>query len=364
MEIKVKAVEDIPQKSRAQVEEELLQKHEENISSEDPKEKVTIEETKTEVVENSTKPDFGEEQVLSFIKDRYDKEINSLNDLFEQKNNNEDLPADVKSYLDYKKETGRSYDDYMALNRDFSKENPESVLFNYYSQNEPDLTKDEVQFLIDSKFKTDENVDSETAIKQKGIEKKKEISKALKYFEEQKSKYKSPVESTEDTSFKSSDDYKAYLEYKKETLKNSENIKRRSENFKSKTNDLFGEEFKGFKFNIEDKDYVFTPGDRNELNKAQSDISNFLNKFTNEQGELSDVNGYHRSLALAMNPDKFAKYFYDAGKSEALDNQNKKMKNIDLKMRSAPESTSKQGLKIKAMTPTSRRGLVIKSNKT
>jgi len=356
MEIKVKAVEDVPQKSVQQVEEELLQKHEEQVEEK-------IEEPKEEVVVENTTPELGEEQVLSFIKERYDKEINSLNDLMDQKNNNEELPGDIKAYLDYKKETGRGYDDFMALNKDYSQEDPESVLFKYYAEQEPELDNEEIKFLIDSKFRADENVDSEYAIKQKGIEKKKELSKALKYFEDQKSKYKSPVESTEETSFKSSDDYKAFLEYKEENLKNSELLKKRSESFKDKTTNLFGEEFKGFKFKIEDKDYVFTPGDRNELMKSQSDIGNFLNKFTNDQGELSDVNGYHRSLALAMNPDKFAKFFYDAGKSEALDNQNKKMKNIDLKMRSAPETTVKQGLKIKAVTPTSRRGLVIKSNR-
>lgn len=360
MEIKVKAVDDVPQKSVQQVEEELLQKHEEQVEG---KVEEKVEEPKEEVAVETAAPEFGEEQVLSFIKDRYDKEINSLNDLFDQQNNNSDLPEDVKSYLDYKKETGRGYADFMALNKDYSKEDPEKVLFNYYSEQEPDLDEEEIKFLLDSKFNADENTDSEYDIKQKGIQKKKELSKALKYFEEQKSKYNTPVESTEETSFKSSEDYKAFQEYKENTIKNSELSKKRSENFRNKTQNLFGEEFKGFKFNIEDKDYVFTPGDRNELMKSQSDIGNFLNKFTNDQGELSDVNGYHRSLALAMNPDKFAKFFYDAGKSEALENQNKKMKNIDLKMRSAPESNTKQGITIKAVTPTSRRGLVIKSNR-
>lgn len=354
MEIKVKAVEDVPQKSVQQVEEELLQKHEEQFEEKNNT-------TNEEVVAENTTSEFGEEQVLSFIKDRYDKEINSLNDLFDQTNKNEELPDDIKSYLEYKKETGRGYSDFMALNKDYSKENPENVLFKYYSEQEPELTNEEIKFLIDSKFEADENTDSEHAIKEKGIAKKKELSKALKYFEDQKSKYQTAVESTEEASFKSSEDYKAFQQYKENNLKNSDLINKRKENFKNKTTNLFGEEFKGFKFKIEDKDYVFTPGDRNELMKSQSDISNFLNKFTNDQGELSDVSGYHRSLALAMNPDKFAKFFYDAGKSEALDNQNKKMKNIDLKMRSAPETTVKQGMKIRAVTPASRRGLVIKS---
>ena len=58
--------------------------------------------------------------------------------------------------------------------------------------------------------------------------------------------------------------------------------------------------------------YVYSPGDFNEMKKSQSDM-NFISKFTNDQGEISDVVGYHKSLAMAMNPDKFAKYFYEQG---------------------------------------------------
>ena len=66
---------------------------------------------------------------------------------------------------------------------------------------------------------------------------------------------------------------------------------------------MFTEEFKGFKFNISDKEYVYSPGDFNELKKSQSDIMNFISKFTNDQGEISDVVGYHKSLSMAMNPE-------------------------------------------------------------
>jgi hypothetical protein len=41
---------------------------------------------------------------------------------------------------------------------------------------------------------------------------------------------------------------------------------------------------------------------------------------------ISDAVGYHRSLALAMNPDKFAKFFYEQGKSEATDDVMRKKK--------------------------------------
>ena len=117
MEIKVKEYDSGPQKSKAQVEEELLQKHEAEVSGESVEENkveaVKIGETKTEepikaeepikeepVVEE--KPQMGEQEVLSFIREKYSKEVNSIDDLL-AKREQEELPSDVATYLQYKK---------------------------------------------------------------------------------------------------------------------------------------------------------------------------------------------------------------------------------------------------------------------
>jgi hypothetical protein len=36
----------------------------------------------------------------------------------------------------------------------------------------------------------------------------------------------------------------------------------------------------------------------------------------NEDGLIEDAVGYHKALAVAMNPEKFAKFFYEQGKAE------------------------------------------------
>ena len=38
---------------------------------------------------------------------------------------------------------------------------------------------------------------------------------------------------------------------------------------------------------------------------------NFVKKFID--GVINNAEGYHRSLAIAMNPEKFAKFFYEQG---------------------------------------------------
>jgi len=378
MEIKVKAVDDKPQKSVAQVEEELLQKHEEEVNKTETEEtKVESAKVESEVVEKEEKkieekieepvveekPQFGEKEVLSFIKEKYSKEVESIDDLF-TKREQEELPAEVATYLQYKKDTGRGFEDFAKINKDYSKENPDQILSMYYSETEEGLDKEEIDYLISSRFKTDPDVDSEDEIKKKTIDKKKELAKALKYFEGQKEKYKIPVESAgAKLSEEDQQNIKAYQEQMEKSRENESLMRKRAENFQENTNKLFTEEFKGFKFNISDKEYVYSPGDFNEMKKSQSDIMNFISKFTNDQGEISDVIGYHKSLAMAMNPDKFAKYFYEQGVASAVNESAMKSKNINLDVRQTPQGNPKQGFTVRATSPSSSRGLTIRSPK-
>ena len=268
MEIKVKAVEDTPQKSVQQVEEELLQKHEEEHSEQ----KEETSEVSTENIQSNNELD--ENRVLSFIKDRYGSEVNSINELMEKRNTTEDIPDDVKSYMNYKKETGRGFEDYVNLNKDYTKEDPDKILLDYYSETEEGLDSDEISYLLNSKYAIDDNVHSEDEIKKRSISKKKELAKAINYFNDQKLKYNTPIESMGDNS---GNDYKkenTLANEKKEAEANQQQLNERAERFQQKTKELFNEEFKGFKFNIDNKDLVYSPGDSSELKNSQSNLLN------------------------------------------------------------------------------------------
>jgi hypothetical protein len=90
---------------------------------------------------------------------------------------------------------------------------------------------------------------------------------------------------------------------------------------------------------------------------------NFINKYLDENGLVKNAAGYHRSLAIAMNPDKFANFFYEQGKSEATEDVMRKTKNINMSERRAPEITNKGGMTVKSINPDSGRGLKIRSIK-
>ena len=378
MEIKVKEVGVVEEKSVQQVEQELLEKHEEKLNEEvgtdvegvaesnettEPTQEQESVQSEDQTQEDTAQPsELNEESVLSFIKNKYGREINSLDELTAAKES-EEMPEDVAAYYKYKKETGRGIDDYVRLNKDFNELNPDTLLREYLSATEEGLDSEDIDMLMED-YSYDEDVDDDADIKKIKIARKKTIAKAKKYFNEQKEKYRVPLESS-GSSISESDakDLEAYKQYIESSKTYEEELQRKRDWFFKKTDNVFGSEFKGFEFTLDDKKVTYSPGDATELKKAQSDPNNFIGKFLNEDGLIEDAVGYHKALSIAMNPDKFAKFFYEQGKAEATDDVMRKTKNINMSERKAPEVTSKGGVQIKSLSNDSGRGLKIRSKK-
>ena len=362
-EIKVKIVDDQEAKGVQQVEAELLEKHNEKLNEENTTAEVdAVSEPETDTqVEDGIK----DTDVLSFIKEKYDREFNSIDDMFTDNSGaNEELPQDVADFYKYKQDTGRGIDDYVKLNQDFNEADPNEVLANYWADTKPHLDNEDIEFELDDNFGYNEEDDDDRDIKQKKIAKKEELAKAIKYFDDQKSQYQNPVEST--GLGLSEDEQSNYDAYKK-NVQDQETMNKQNEDrskyFSKKTDELFNDKFEGFKFKIADNDFVYKPAEAEKLKETQSNINNFVNMHLNEDGYLKDVNAYHKSLAIAMNPESFANYFYEQGKSHAITTSAKQAKNIDMAIRSAPETSTKGGVKIKAIPTSHGNGLRIRSKK-
>ena len=382
MEIKVRAIEATEEKSMQEVENELLQKHEDqfndtsetsetekvDLNFEKDKEDSSVKEDDKEeasVEEAAEQPyDLKEEDVLSYIGKRYGKEINSFDDLMAERKEAEELPEDVAAYFKYKKETGRDIQDFVKLQQDFSSMNPDSLLREYLTITEGEgLDPEDIDSLMED-YSYDEDLDDESVIKKTKLAKKKIIAKAKKFFNEQKELYKQPLESRPAVNSESENeelqDYRQYLESVK--TQQQENEAKRSW-FVKKTNEVFTDDFKGFDFALDDKTVTFSPGDTQSIKKNQDTPMNFINKFLDDKGLMKDAVGYHRALSIAMNPDKFAQFFFEQGKSEATQDVMRKTKNINMSERRAPEVTNKGGMTVKSVNPDSGRGLKIRSIK-
>ena len=347
-EFKVRTV-DFEEKSAVEIEQELVDRHEQEViekNEETVVDEVTETEDETSAQTGAVTYDIKEEDVLSHIRNRYNKEINSLDDLFAQREANDDLPEDAAAFLKYKRETGRGIEDFVKLNRDFSKMDEKSLLAEYYSVTNPEFDTEDVAWKIDELL-YDEDYDDEKTIKSKKLAMKQELKKANDFFEKQKEQYRIPLESSKNSAPIVDEEYESYKQYKQQSVQAEDEARKKSDYFIAKTNELFSENFEGFEFNLDDNKVVYKPSDVKTL-KDQSDMAKFVKGFLNEDGYLKDAAAFHRAIAIASNPEKFAKFFYDKGKSDGVGSIVEESKNIDMG-RPATTVTPKQGFSVRVL---------------
>jgi len=396
--MKVKAVEaNAEEKSRAEVEEGLLKKHEDQYEPTEEKDdgidrvsfvdggnqttssntgEATSDTTVTSDPEggndlvdtevSTTKKELEEKDILSYIKNRYNKDILSVDELFAEKEANAELPEDVSKYLKYKQETGRGINDFYELQKDIETMDDSAVLASYYGSTEEGLDAQDIQDIIEDKFSYDEDLDDEKDIRKIKLAKKRELSKAKKFLNEQKDMYGVPLESSgSGLSGNQEQDLAAYKKSIEDSKSVTEQNSKRYDYFLNKTESVFNNEFKGFEFEVGEKNITFKSGDTSELKNVQSDVNNFINKFMDKDGLIMDAKGYHKALSVAMNPDKFAKHFYEQGAASALDSSNRKSKNINMDVRQQSQVSSKNGITIRPVSKgnDSGRGLKIRSTR-
>jgi hypothetical protein len=314
--------------------------------------------------EQSGFSELKEEDVLSYIGKRYNKQINSFDELMAERSQAEEMPEDVAAYMKYKKETGRGFEDFIKLKEDFDTMDSDKLLKRYLHSTQEGLDSDDIESLMED-YTYDEDLDDESTVKKVKIARKKVVAEAKKFFNEQKEKYKMPLESStagiSDSDREELNAYKQYMEQAK-TIEEENNRKRQW--FDQKTNEVFSNEFKGFEFDVNNRKLTFSPGDAVELRRNQSTPQNFIQKFLDDSGLIKDAAGYHRALSIAMNPDKFAKFFYEQGMSDATDDVTRKIKNVNMSERRAIETSGMSGgMQVRAVNPESGRNLKIRSIK-
>jgi hypothetical protein len=235
----------------------------------------------------------------------------------------------------------------LALQQDFDEMPNQELLKEYYRQTKQGLDDSDIDALLDLKFGYDEGAD-DTIVKTKTLEMKEEVYKAKQHLNAQKDQYMSALESSASLSQETEEAVKFYQLYKEEQQKVSKQNEEVLKTFRSKTDKLFNDEFKGFEFKIGEEKVVFKPKDVEQTKKSQSDLSNFINQHMDENGTLKDAKAYHTALSMAMNPEAYAKFFYEQGKASAVNDVVAQGKNIDMNVRKNVD-TSKPGPKFRVL---------------
>ena len=259
------------------------------------------------------------------------------------------IPENLQKVVDFMEETGGTLEDYVRLNQDYSSYDDMTVLKEYYKQTKSHLTDDEINFLIEDSFSYDEEVDEEREIKKKKIALKEQVANAKSHLDGQKSKYYEEVKAGSRLTPEQQKAWDFFNRYNKESEENKKIADKQTNTFKLKTQQVFNDKFKGFEYNVGDKKYRFNVKNAGEVQETQSDINNFVKKFLNENNEMSDAKGYHKSLYTAMNPDAIAKHFYEQGKADAMKDSVAKAKNVSMNPRQSFSNDNTSGPKVRVL---------------
>jgi hypothetical protein len=282
--------------------------------------------------------------------DEVQEQVEEIQEAVEEaKETGKALPENLQKVVDFMDETGGTLEDYVRLNQDFSSYDDMTILREYYKQTKSHLTSDEIDFLIEDSFSYDEDSEDEREIKKKKIALKEQVANAKSHLDGQKSKYYEEVKAGSRLTPEQQKAWDFFNRYNKESEETQKIAKKQTDTFLNKTEQVFNDKFKGFEYNVGDKTYRFNVKDANEVKTTQSDINNFVKKFLNENNEMSDAKGYHKSLFTAMNPDAIANHFYQQGKADALKQSVAKSKNINMDPRQSFSNDNTSGPKIRIL---------------
>jgi len=251
------------------------------------------------------------------------------------------LPENVQKLVDFMEDTGGDLSDYVKLNQDYSTMDNQDLLHEFYKQTKPHLDNEEINFLMEDNFSFDEDVDDDREIKKKKIALKEQVASAKSHLDGQKSKYYDEIKSGS----KLTNEQQEAINFYQQSQQLSDKQEKMTDSFLNKTSRFFGDQFKGFEYNVGDKKFRVNVGDTKRVEKSQRDINNFITKFVDKDMNLTDTPGYHKGLYTAMNPDTIANHFYEQGKADALKTSIEESKNINM----APRQTMEPNLNIGGM---------------
>lgn len=315
-------------------------------------EEAEIEEEEEEEEEQQS-TELDEVTAFNFIKKSRGIEAETIDEFIERTkktSTSEELPEEVQKFIAFKKETGNSsYEDFLATQKDWTKEDSAVVLKNFLKSQNEGLSEKEINHLFKKNYDYDEDFDDEDVVMDKEINKKRDLQKAYQHLEEQKEKYK--------VNRGSADNVPEEFKQAANTLKEIENQNRLQQDFANqvrqefltKTEQVFSNNFEGFKVTVDGKEHVVKPQNVNETKMLQSDLVNFEKKFFDDKHNLIDPQGYHKALHFAYNPDAIAEHFINIGKALQAEQDERESKNIRMDNVQKVPSENPMKLTVKAV---------------
>ena len=242
----------------------------------------------------------------------------------------EDLPESVQKYIDFLEETGGSIEDFVRINKDPSTLPQNDVIKTYLKSQNPYLDDEDVEYEMSKMFSYDEDLDSDEEIREKKLAAKKYYGQGLKYLQEQRDKYKAELASGSNLSPDVKEAVEFKQRYEQQQQESSKKVEESRRSFVKQTEKLLGKDFKGFEVKLGDETVLYKPENVSKVKEQNLNVNNLLGKYLDNDGNVTDIAGYHKMLAVASNPEAFAQHFYELGKAAMAEEDAKESKNINM----------------------------------
>jgi hypothetical protein len=275
----------------------------------------------------SPEPEMSDEEfemaVANYVSERLGVSVDSLDALNQMLNARQAAEIDerVKAIADFVAETGRDPQDwftYQSINP--SEMDDLSAVRLQLAVDYPNLSGEEVELLVSSKYKLDSNIYSEDEIKLSTLQLKIDADKAKQGIQKIRESYKAPVRPEgPDASIESPIDDQWIATMSREV-----------DELEAISFDLQGQEFN---FALKD-DY------KNQLKQKNVNIDQFFDQYVDEGGNWNfEMLNVHR--ALVDNIDEIVKSIYNQGLSDGQRKLVEKAANVDVSSpKVAPASTT------------------------
>jgi len=360
-------VKDLGKTSKEPVKMEMKKPVEEKVETPKidltKKEDNAVQERKTEEIPVGDKPETSrevdKEVRISDTNDKEDSPLQVIEEITEEVKPKEEvkekpqlietpkLPENVEKLVTFMNETGGTVEDYVELNKDYSKLSNDQLLHEYLRKTKPHLDKEDIDLIMED-YQYEEDIDDPKEIRKKKLAYKEAVASAKQDLENRKTKYYAEIKNRPGVTQEQQKAMDFFNRYNKQ----QENIKQSQEDFKNRTKQVLNNEFEGFEYSVGDKKFRYKIKDPVTVAEKQSDINNFVGRFLDNEGKITDTAGYHKALYAAMNADKLASHFYEQGKADGVKNMVQQSKNpsADAPRQVASGDVYVGGFKVKAIS--------------
>ena len=243
-----------------------------------------------------------------------------------------DLPEWVEKLVEFTKDTGGGLEDYLQYTKDFDSLNDDQVLKEFYRATKPQYSDADIDLLLEEKYTTDDYDEDEEMSREdrlRMLDKKDELFKAKHFLNENKSKYYADLKSGVHGA---PEQYREAVEFHNQAREQHEATEAWRDRFVNQSKQVFHEGFKGFTFEGGETKYRINSGSSPEqLLDVQVDLQKIVGEFLGEDGNVADIQGYHKAIWAAKNADKIFKVAFEQGKAVALKERATATKNPNYK---------------------------------